>query len=185
MQDLLPIIYPCSKTLYKHRAFCPRLSGRTWEYFLAPLPRYSGQLHPVLCWEQTQLQTGLLHPMEWKPRFTAQEVTAKCPCCSPDLDRECVPGANLPCTPTTFVAEAIQEKPFINTLFIVPLGKKKKKIDRSLIIHCSCRADFWVFFVGRRPPPPRMWTVFLIHQECKIRLYLCRYNCSSYLQIFQ
>lgn len=132
MQDLLSISYPCSKTLYKHRAFCPCLSARTWEYFLAPLPRYSCQLHPMLCWQQTQLQTGPLHPMQWKPQFMAQEVTAKHLCCSPDLDRNYAPGANLPRALQTFVAEADQEKAFINTSFIVPLRKKKKQKKKSM-----------------------------------------------------
>ena len=138
MQDLLSIISPCSKTLYKHQAFCPCLSSRTWEYFLAPLPRYSCQLHTVLCWEQTQLPTAPLSPMQWKkPQLVAQEVTAKHPWCSPDLDGEYLPGANLPhILQTTLTAEAHREKAFINISFIVQ-KRKRLKVDHSLPLQSS------------------------------------------------
>lgn len=164
MQDLLSLIYPCSKTLCEHWTFCPCLSGRTQEFLLAPLPRYSCQLHPLLCAEQIQLQTRSLHPMWWEPWSMAQEVTAKRPCCCSDWNRECVPGANLPCTPTAFMAEADQEKAFINISFNVPSGKK---VQAAAWFTALTELVFYLvlFFFQR------VWTVFLIDEECKIKLF--------------
>lgn len=176
MQELLSIIYPCSRTLYKHWAFCPCLFGKTWECFWAPLRRYSCWLHPILSREQTQLQASPLHPMQWKPPLMVQEVTAKCPCCSPDLDREYVPGANLPHPlQTTFVAEADHGKAFINTSFIVPPEKNDLYLVNSLFLQ-SCL--FFFFF-------PEDLDCISDWPRLQNKTVFCRCKCSAYLQILQ
>lgn len=128
---MLSIIYPCSKTFYKHWAFCPCLSRRTWEYFLSPLTRYSCQLHPMVSGEQTQLQTGPPpHLMQWKPRRQLQS--------DPHLDKECGSGADLAHAMQIFVAEAEEEMTFINTSFIFPIinnnNNKNPQLNHSVIL---------------------------------------------------
>jgi len=67
----------------------------------------------------------------------------------------------------TFVAEADQKKAFINTSFIFPLKKKKKK-GCSLIITCSYRFVFCFILFSENS----LFFSFLAFQECKLKISL-------------
>lgn len=179
MQELLSIIYPCSRTLYKHWAFCPCLSGRTWECFWASLPRYSCQLHPVLSREKTQLQTSPLHPMQWKPQLMVQDLTARAPAV-PVIWTE---SMCLEVTYPILCRQHLWLKQTMGRHSSTPHSSfLQKKMICSLFIHFSYRVAF--FF------PLRIWAVFLIDQDCKIRqffagisvLIIYRYS-SKYIYI--